>query len=51
MFKLKDYICIKRQLLKEVMHIIHIYHKVKKNKFDNIQPRTFIFAAKAAQHT
>ena len=37
----------KRQLLK-VMHIIHLYHKIKKNKFDNIQPRTFIFAAKAA---
>ena len=37
----------KRQLLK-VMHIIHLYHKIKNNELDDIQPRTFIFAAKAA---
>ena len=30
------------------MHIIHLYNKIKNNASDDIQPRTFIFAAKAA---
>lgn len=37
----------KRQLL-NVMHIIHLYHKMKEDKNFKITPRTFIFAAKAA---
>ena len=37
----------KRQLLK-VMHIIHLYNKIKDNPKAEVQPRTFIFAAKAA---
>lgn len=37
----------KRQLLK-VMHIIHLYNKIKENPKVKVQPRTFIFAAKAA---
>ena len=37
----------KRQLL-NAMHIIHLYLKIKENPKAKIQPRTFIFAAKAA---
>lgn len=37
----------KRQLLK-AMHIIYLYNKIKENPKAKIQPRTFIFAAKAA---
>ena len=37
----------KRQLLK-AMHIIHLYQKIKANPKIQMQPRTFIFAAKAA---
>lgn len=37
----------KRQLLK-AMHIIYLYNKIKANPKVKIQPRTFIFAAKAA---
>lgn len=37
----------KRQLL-AAMHIIHLYQKIKENPKAQIQPRTFIFAAKAA---
>ncbi|MEE9368809.1 MAG: glycogen/starch/alpha-glucan phosphorylase [Pontiella sp.] len=37
----------KRQLLK-VMHIIHLYNKIKENPKAKVQTRTFIFAAKAA---
>ena len=37
----------KRQLLK-VMQIIHLYNQIKENPKISIQPRTFIFAAKAA---
>jgi len=37
----------KRQLLK-AMHIIHLYQKIKANPKVHVQPRTFIFAAKAA---
>jgi starch phosphorylase len=37
----------KRQLLK-AMHIIYLYNKIKENPKVKIQPRTFIFAAKAA---
>jgi len=37
----------KRQLLK-VLHIIHLYNKIKENPKAKIEPRTFIFAAKAA---
>jgi len=37
----------KRQLLK-AMHIIHLYNKIKENPKAAVQPRTFIFAAKAA---
>ncbi len=37
----------KRQLLK-AMHIIYLYNKIKENPSAKIQPRTFIFAAKAA---
>jgi len=37
----------KRQLLK-AMHIIHLYNKIKANPKVVVQPRTFIFAAKAA---
>jgi starch phosphorylase len=37
----------KRQLLK-VMHIIHLYNKIKANPAAKVQPKTFIFAAKAA---
>lgn len=37
----------KRQLLK-AMHIIHLYNKIKENPKVKIQPKTFIFAAKAA---
>jgi starch phosphorylase len=37
----------KRQLL-DAMHIIHLYLKIKENPKIKMQPRTFIFAAKAA---
>lgn len=37
----------KRQLLK-AMHIIHLYNKIKANPKVKVQPKTFIFAAKAA---
>jgi starch phosphorylase len=37
----------KRQLLK-AMHIIHLYNKIKADPKVKIQPKTFIFAAKAA---
>ena len=37
----------KRQLLK-AMHIIHLYNKIKADPKSNVQPKTFIFAAKAA---
>jgi starch phosphorylase len=37
----------KRQLLK-AMHIIHLYNKIKENPKEKVQPKTFIFAAKAA---
>ncbi len=37
----------KRQLLK-VMQIVHLYNQIKENPKIKIQPRTFIFAAKAA---
>ena len=37
----------KRQLLK-AMHIIHLYNRIKENPKVKIQPKTFIFAAKAA---
>jgi len=37
----------KRQLL-DAMHIIHLYLKIKENPKMKMQPRTFIFAAKAA---
>jgi starch phosphorylase len=37
----------KRQLLK-VMQVIHLYNRIKENPKTKIQPRTFIFAAKAA---
>lgn len=37
----------KRQLL-NVMHIIHLYQKMKEDESFTITPRTFIFAAKAA---
>jgi len=37
----------KRQLL-DAMHIIHLYQKIKENPKIQMQPRTFIFAAKAA---
>jgi starch phosphorylase len=37
----------KRQLLK-VMQIIHLYNRIKDNPKTKIEPRTFIFAAKAA---
>ena len=37
----------KRQLL-NAMHIIHLYRKIKANPRIKMQPRTFIFAAKAA---
>lgn len=37
----------KRQLLK-AMHIIHLYNMIKENPKAKVQPRTFIFAAKAA---
>jgi starch phosphorylase len=37
----------KRQLL-NAMHIIHLYLKIKENPQIKVQPRTFIFAAKAA---
>jgi starch phosphorylase len=37
----------KRQLL-NAMHIIHLYQKIKANPKIKMQPRTFIFAAKAA---
>jgi starch phosphorylase len=37
----------KRQLLK-AMHIIHLYNKIKANPKAKVQPKTFIFAAKAA---
>ncbi|MBN2162485.1 MAG: glycogen/starch/alpha-glucan phosphorylase [Pontiellaceae bacterium] len=37
----------KRQLLK-AMHIIYLYNKIKEDPKAKIQPRTFIFAAKAA---
>ena len=37
----------KRQLLK-AMHIIYLYNKIKENPAVKVEPRTFIFAAKAA---
>ncbi len=37
----------KRQLL-DAMHIIHLYQQIKENPKIQMQPRTFIFAAKAA---
>ncbi|MDF7806010.1 glycogen/starch/alpha-glucan phosphorylase [Pontiellaceae bacterium B12219] len=37
----------KRQLLK-AMHIIHLYNKIKADPKVKVQPKTFIFAAKAA---
>ncbi len=37
----------KRQLL-NVMHIIYLYDQIKKNPNISMQPRTFIFAAKAS---
>ncbi len=37
----------KRQLLK-VMHIIHLYNRIKEEPGTKVQPRTFVFAAKAA---
>ncbi|MEN7972587.1 MAG: glycogen/starch/alpha-glucan phosphorylase [Verrucomicrobiota bacterium] len=37
----------KRQLL-NAMHIIHLYQKIKANPKIKMQPRTFVFAAKAA---
>lgn len=37
----------KRQLL-DAMHIIHLYQQIKANPKIKMQPRTFIFAAKAA---
>ncbi len=37
----------KRQLLK-AMHIIHLYNKIKEDPKAKVQPKTFIFAAKAA---
>ena len=37
----------KRQLL-NAMHIIHLYHRIKANPKIQVQPRTFIFGAKAA---
>ncbi len=37
----------KRQLL-DAMHIIHLYQQIKENPKIKMQPRTFIFAAKAA---
>ena len=37
----------KRQLLK-VMQIVHLYNRIKEDPKTKIQPRTFIFAAKAA---
>ncbi|MCK4563503.1 MAG: glycogen/starch/alpha-glucan phosphorylase [Verrucomicrobia bacterium] len=37
----------KRQLL-DAMHIIHLYQKIKADPKAFVQPRTFIFAAKAA---
>ncbi|MFO7636448.1 MAG: glycogen/starch/alpha-glucan phosphorylase [Clostridia bacterium] len=37
----------KRQLL-NVMHILHLYHEIKENRYDGFHPRTFIFGAKAS---
>ena len=37
----------KRQLL-NAMHILHLYHDIKENHNTNLQPRTFIFGAKAS---
>lgn len=37
----------KRQLL-NVLHIMYLYHKIQQNPDADIQPRTFIFAAKAS---
>ncbi len=37
----------KRQLM-NVMHIIHLYHQLQDNPNMDFQPRTFLFAAKAA---
>lgn len=37
----------KRQLL-NILHILHLYNKIKTNPSGNFYPRTFIFAAKAS---
>ncbi len=37
----------KRQLL-NILHIIHLYNRIKKHDIEGIIPRTFIFAGKAA---
>ncbi len=37
----------KRQLL-NILHIIHLYYKIKNEPWTDITPRTFIFGAKAA---
>ncbi len=37
----------KRQLL-NVLHIMHLYNKIQQNPAEDVQPRAFIFAAKAS---
>ena len=37
----------KRQLL-NILHVLHLYNKIKENPGTELQPRTFIFAAKAS---
>ena len=46
MFKLRDYMNIKRQLL-NALHIVYLYREIKYNGLRPV-PRTFIFAAKAS---